>query len=1176
MKVYELFDRDIRRPINAVVKIEDDRPLELETELDEYVVTAQIGKDLARLLSAFIGEGPRSQAAATALWISGFFGAGKSHFLKILCMLLRNERVGGMLVVERIAHATQDEDLCFQLRALSQGPKTVVVQGHMKQRAARGEQIVEVLWKLVNEAFGYSRIAWVGMVEQNLRSNGLYEAFVKRVEKDNSKTWRELRNDALLSLPLVVRHLHGVDPSTYGTLEIASDAVKELKTGIAKIFTSADFTQHCLDLLKESGKDRLFFGLDEMGQFIGEDTERMLELTAIVECFATKGAGRLWMAVTAQEALDAVFVNYASIREKIAKIQDRFPRSLRVELTTQNAETVVRERLLGKNSAHSAELRSVLAPHETWLLAETGIKPSKGAYRPSAVDDLVASYPFLPQQFQVTIDFMQALAADSGVTVDKTAKGARALIDVCQQICGSLADETLGSVVDLSRIYDAMEGAVPTSDSDVMREFLERHNAAPLESGRVLRASFVFETIKDRASATRSNIERALIDALPTSASLALARGRVSEALDYLVKNQFVREEGVGDDRVFRFLRQMQRNLEAEARTIAVSSSERNACAVRLLEDAGSRLGLQKSATYHGVRKFSIEIALDDPSFIAGDRDVLVRVYSPLRRSAPDDEARRSSLTDHGVYWLPAAILGFEDTVEYLVQCSRVHQIRAQRSSTDEEKLELRRFHDALANRQDQECRRLVEALRSGEVYVEGSVIEPGADPMSRVIEAVVAKHYPKLAKFQVVVSDRDIQETGRTPLSSSGPAVELGLIANGEIDERCEFAQTIVGIVRSLQSTSTGATGDRIAKEAKGRPNGFGELQTQMALALLVRRGALAVSGPGGQRHSFNADLVKRIASTNSFKQLVFAREDAVDPIDLKAAIDRLENLFDIHSVVEPPQVSRQIRDALRAMQTDLRGVLAAAMGRVPQVQTTLDSLADALTKILGAESDAEIIKRFAGEYGAVLEKWRAPFQAIQEKLVAADAQCIHEAGTLGRDCLARGFHLEEAKLLVDLVEAPEPWKDVRLIKVAKAKLGKKVQDRVAELERERVDVSAGLRTQIERQAALDFTSPERLEAALILLKGNAVPTCVVSETSPESIALVQCDIEALPSRRDRALISLMSESHVSSSVSISLRDSLCLPRLLNSENELEEMLGELRAALVKAVCEASVLVKP
>jgi hypothetical protein len=94
MKIQEIFVKDLSRKINGVVKAEQRDPAVIWQELDEFVVTRELSKHIDSFFKTYLEflDKPydHSASARNGVWISGFFGSGKSHFLKILSYLLEN------------------------------------------------------------------------------------------------------------------------------------------------------------------------------------------------------------------------------------------------------------------------------------------------------------------------------------------------------------------------------------------------------------------------------------------------------------------------------------------------------------------------------------------------------------------------------------------------------------------------------------------------------------------------------------------------------------------------------------------------------------------------------------------------------------------------------------------------------------------------------------------------------------------------------------------------------------------------------------------------------------------------------------------------------------------------------------------------------------------------------
>lgn len=99
VEIQELFYNDIKREINGVIKVDQDDELNVYTELNEYVVTKESLKYIDTFFDRYL-KGITSPTDKIGTWISGDFGSGKSHFLKILSYLLENRAVNGKTALD--------------------------------------------------------------------------------------------------------------------------------------------------------------------------------------------------------------------------------------------------------------------------------------------------------------------------------------------------------------------------------------------------------------------------------------------------------------------------------------------------------------------------------------------------------------------------------------------------------------------------------------------------------------------------------------------------------------------------------------------------------------------------------------------------------------------------------------------------------------------------------------------------------------------------------------------------------------------------------------------------------------------------------------------------------------------------------------------------------------------
>ena len=97
MTIRDLFTRDIHRSINGVVKAEQLDDSVVWQELDEFVVTKELGLHINKFFQTYLEAIDRPKdpeiSGKIGVWVSGFFGSGKSHFLKVLSYVLSNRHL---------------------------------------------------------------------------------------------------------------------------------------------------------------------------------------------------------------------------------------------------------------------------------------------------------------------------------------------------------------------------------------------------------------------------------------------------------------------------------------------------------------------------------------------------------------------------------------------------------------------------------------------------------------------------------------------------------------------------------------------------------------------------------------------------------------------------------------------------------------------------------------------------------------------------------------------------------------------------------------------------------------------------------------------------------------------------------------------------------------------------
>jgi hypothetical protein len=584
LKIRELFTKSIDRPINGVIKADQRDAASIWQELDEYVVTKQLTEYFRNFFDAYLAaaDSPKDPvlSARMGVWVSGFFGSGKSHFIKILSYLLENlEAYEPQSGISRRASEffdaskIKDPMLLADIHRATQGSADVILFNIDAKADSKSDRdvILQVFLRVFNEKQGFSGDApHVAEMERYLVSKGAYETFQNVFFEHKGSTWREerdavdfLRDEIVASLSAA---LSMTPESAAAWFDNARDSYKINIENFAKLL------REYLDT-KPAGH-RIIFLVDEVGQFIGANTQLMLTLQTITEQLGTLCQGRAWVIVTSQEDIDAAIgdANKAKSQD-FSKIQGRF--HTRLSLASSNTDEVIGERLLAKTEAAHQALRTVYEKQADIInnqLSFVGTTVTLRGYKDAA--EFVAYYPFAPYQFTLLQKIFESIRR-VGATGKHLSRGERSLLDAFQSATRTCADRGVDALVPLYNFYPSIESFLDTSVKRAIDQ-AEENGALELPHDlQLLKALFLIRYVSEVIKPTVDNLATLCLDRIDDD-KLALKR-RIQQSLERLESQKLVSRNG---DQWF-FLTNEERDVAREIGHVDVASSEK----VRLLSD---------------------------------------------------------------------------------------------------------------------------------------------------------------------------------------------------------------------------------------------------------------------------------------------------------------------------------------------------------------------------------------------------------------------------------------------------------------------------------------------------------------------------------------------------------------------------------------------------------------
>ena len=572
MRIENLFQKDISRPINGVVKADQLDESSVWQELEEFVVTKELDQHLRSFFSSYCEAmertGDPDVAGKIGVWVSGFFGSGKSHFIKVLSYLLNNKKhtYGGQTrqAVEFFILKIKDAMLLGDIkRAVASHTDVILfnIDSKADNRAGR-DAILAVFLKVLNELAGYSGDhPHIADMERYLEGKGRLGVFHAAYRALTGTNWTDERDAYAFNRDQVIKAL-------VPSLRQSEKSCEKWMDGAEGNFalTIENFCQWVQDYLDGRGEDhRIIFLVDEVGQFIGTDTHLMLNLQTITEELGTVCKGRAWVVVTSQEDIDAVLGEIPGTRANdFSKIQGRF--RTRLSLSSANVDEVIQERLLAKREEVRHDLEAEYAKQGDILKNQLSFKDAGMTFPQFRnADDFVRDYPFAPYQFKLLQKIFESIRK-AGATGLHLAQGERSLLDAFQHAGQSVSHMEVGILVPLYRFYPSIESFL---DTTVKRTIDQAKDNASLEDFDTLLLEVLFLIrYVDEVKGNVDNLVTLCLDQIDAD-RLAL-RKTIEASLQRLERETLVNRSG---DTYF-FLTSEERDINREIKNVELGSAE--------------------------------------------------------------------------------------------------------------------------------------------------------------------------------------------------------------------------------------------------------------------------------------------------------------------------------------------------------------------------------------------------------------------------------------------------------------------------------------------------------------------------------------------------------------------------------------------------------------------------
>jgi hypothetical protein len=992
MKIKDLFLKPIDRPINGVIKADQMDAASVWQELEEYVVTKQISDYLGKFFDAYLEAMDRPNDAAITermgVWVSGFFGSGKSHFIKILSYLLENLEAHNPLTGEkRTANQFFDKQkikdimLMGDIQRATKGTADVILFNIDAKADSKSDRdaILQVFLRVFNEKLGYSGDApHIADMERYLVSKGAYDSFKSSFATTNGSNWDKerdavafLRDDIVAAL---ADSLKMTSQSAGTWFDNARESHKINIEGFAKIVN--DY------LATKPAAHKVIFLVDEVGQFIGSNSQLMLSLQTITEQLGTQCKGRAWVIVTSQEDIDAAIgeANKAKSQD-FSKIQGRF--HTRLSLASSNTDEVIGERLLTKTDAAHSELKKEFAGKGDVInnqLSFVGNSVSLKGYKDA--DEFAAFYPFAPYQFTLLQKIFESIRK-VGATGKHLSRGERSLLDAFQSAAVQNLGKNTDALIPLYDFYPSIESFIDGMAKRSIDEAPLNPALQPFDT-QLIKAMFLIRYIPDIVKPTIDNLATLCIDEVDAD-KLALKR-KVQASLDRLEQQRLVSRNG---DLWF-FLTNEERDVAREIGHVEVSAAEKSRLLAELVFD--EILGGQTKIRHRETKAdYEFNRLLDGAPYRQANQALSLEVLTPLGDDYEKLQSAKCILRSSEGNG--RAIVRLAEGARLDIELALYQQIEKYIISpkADQATPSLKRI---LADRKDENRERrqrlvyeLTTLMTQGDFFALGQSVQikaTGADKvLDDLLNYLVSNTYSKLQYIKVRQAD-PIAEIKAVLTTDDVTAVGLGL--DGE--EGNALAIKEMRDYLHLSASQTRVLLSDVVDRFSGIPWGWKpDWETVLLVARLFMAGEIKLLLEGADLDP--ATAVEVLTKTARFKQVSILKRKVADASSLKRTRDLYKDLFHKLGRDEEDSLVADFRARLGEWQADLNAfTLTASTAHHPgkaEIDTSLNRITGQLAvrdsfafieALLGAKDDwldsSEDINDLVNFYKTQITAWR------------------------------------------------------------------------------------------------------------------------------------------------------------------------------------------------------------
>jgi len=887
MRIGDMFERDIDRDIKGVIKVGQDDGENIVQELDEYVVTKELTKHFREFFASY-KRGINGNTDKMGVWISGFFGSGKSHFLKIISYLLANKEVNGKKAIEFFTDGKKlsDSMVIADINLAGNTSSDVILFNIDSKSAADAKSnkdaIVEVFMKVFNEMQGYcGSMPFLADLERKLTDDGLYNAFKEKYTEVSGSDWVDTREDLYFIQDDLVTVLTEIGVMSEAAARLWCEKANE--TYSISIEKFADLVRKYCE--KKSKNHHVVFLVDEIGQYIGDDSRLMLNLQTVTEDLGTMCGGKAWIIVTSQQDIDAITPRVKG--NDFSKIQGRF--DTRLSLSGANVDEVIRKRILAKTETANKTLRLLYDQKESILKNLITFTDAAEKKMYQGRDDFAAVYPFLPYQFHLVGQVLTSIRMH-GASGKHLSEGERSMLALFKESAVALMHQEDGVLVPFNKFYNALHKFVDHTHSTVITQASDNQKLQEVDV-ELLKVLFMIKYVKE-VKANVDNLTTLMVDHI--DADRIELKKRVEDSLRRLISQTLVQKNG----EIYLFLTNEEQDIN---RSIAQENVEMGEIISEASTVIFEEIFQDKKYRYSARYNFAFNQVVDDRYFKNNQsNDIGIKIITPYNEQEyVDSMLRMVSMQENNIIILLPPDTTFLDEITESLKINKFITKQGVGLPKSFESIK-RAKQDELIEKKTRIKIFIEESLKNADIYVNGDKANIGSkDPANRINEALgklVSSRYNKLSYMETapVLSDIDaiFKATNKISLMNSDDKFANPLA----LSDVLQFIE-----LNTIRHTKTSLK--IILERFKKAPYGFVDEDIQWLVAILFKQGKVGfiVNSQNISLVDTNSvEIIRYITKREYVEKLLIEKREKATDRQIKSVKEIIKDLFGIATVSE------------------------------------------------------------------------------------------------------------------------------------------------------------------------------------------------------------------------------------------------------------------------------------